>query len=68
MALLAWIPNKKMFLKIQKGTGDNMSDEDIANGYCDYVLWNIFAPGALDTDKEWHPRHLDGGMLLLKEE
>ena len=38
MAILAWIKSRQVFLKIQEGTGDNLSEEDIASGMTDYVL------------------------------
>ena len=38
MAVLTWIKSRKLFLKIQEGTGDNLLREDRAAGYVDYVL------------------------------
>ena len=51
MAVLAWVKSKKEFLKVQKGTGDNISHEDVANGYVDYVLWSTFKPDCIDIDQ-----------------
>lgn len=55
------------FLKIQPGTGDNLSPEDIAQGYTDYVIWNRFRAEELDIDGELPVECVDSGMLLLKE-
>lgn len=67
-ALLYFIPSRGEFLKIQPGTGDNLSLEDIAEGYTDYVIWNRFRPECLDIDGELPMECLDSGMLLLKDE
>ena len=63
---LLWAIKKKMFLKLQIGTGDNLSDEDIKNGYKSYILWNTFSPGELDLDSYWQPDHEDGGIYLTR--
>lgn len=66
MALLAWIKSRKVFLKIQKGTGDNLSAEDVADGMVDYVLWSMFRPDALGLDETLEMSLVDGGMLMFK--
>lgn len=64
-AKLYFIPKKREFLKIQPGTGDNLSPEDIAEGYTDYVIWNRFRPEYLDIDGVLDMECLDSGMVLL---
>lgn len=54
------------FLKIQPGTGDNLSPKDIAEGYTDYVIWNRFRPESLDIDGELDMECLDSGMVMMK--
>ena len=66
-AVLTWVKSKKMFLKIQEGTGDNLTREDIADGTKDYVLWSTFRPEYLDLDEELEMKPLDGGVLMFKE-
>ena len=66
MALLAWIKSQKVFLKIQEGTGDNLSAEDVADGMTDYVLWSVFRPADLDLDETLEMSLVDGGMLMFK--
>ena len=51
MAVLLWVKSKKSFLKIQEGTGDNLSIEDVANDFSYYVLWFTFRPSELDIDE-----------------
>ncbi|WP_141100400.1 hypothetical protein [Fibrobacter sp. UWH1] len=55
------------FLKIQPGTGDALSPDDIANDYTDYVIWNRFKPVCLDIDGELGMECLDSGMVLLMD-
>jgi len=64
-ALLYFIPSRQEFLKIQPGTGDNLSPEDISAGFTDYILWNRFITGPLDIDGELEMECVDSGMLLL---
>lgn len=66
MALLAWVKSQKVFLKIQEGTGDNLSAEDIADGMTDYVLWSVFRPADLDLDEALDMQLVDSGMLMFK--
>ncbi|MCQ2089849.1 MAG: hypothetical protein MJY93_06330 [Fibrobacter sp.] len=54
------------FLKIQPGTGDNLTRDDIADGYTGYVIWNRLAPESLDIDGELPMECLDSGIVLLK--
>jgi hypothetical protein len=35
-AILAWVKSAKAFLKVQAGTGDNLLEEDIREGFTDY--------------------------------
>ena len=44
MDILTFVKSEKEFLKIQEGIGDNLSREDIKNGFQDYVLWSTFRP------------------------
>ncbi len=67
MSVLVWIKSKKAFLKIQEGTGDNLSREDRLEGYVDYVLWSTFRPSEIDIDEELEMKLLDGGILMCKE-
>lgn len=53
------IRNEKI-IRISEGDGCNLSQEDIDNGYVDYLYYDIFDPQNLQ-DVE------DGGMILLKK-
>lgn len=47
--------------------GDNLTSEDVVNGYTDYVIWNRFRPEGLDIDGELDMECLDSGMVLLMD-
>ncbi|MCQ2102675.1 MAG: hypothetical protein MJY98_05560 [Fibrobacter sp.] len=66
--MLYFIPSRGEFLKILPGTGDNLSPEDIAQGYTDYVIWNRFRLECLDIDGELPMECVDSGMVLQKGE
>ena len=67
VAILAWLKSKKTFLKVQSGTGDNLHEEDIREGFVDYCLWSTFKPECIDIDGELNMDCLDSGMVLFKE-
>jgi hypothetical protein len=67
VAILAWLKGKKTFLKVQSGTGDNLHEDDIREGFVDYCLWSTFRPESIDTDGELDMTCLDGGMFLFKD-
>ena len=66
-AILAWLGSKKTFLKVQSGTGDNLHEEDIREGFVDYCLWSTFRPDCIDIDGELDMACLDSGMFLFRD-
>ena len=66
-AILAWVKSAKAFLKVQAGTGDNLLEEDIREGFTDYCLWSTFRPESIDTDGELDMECLDSSMVLFRE-
>ena len=66
-AILAWVKSAKAFLKVQAGTGDNLLEDDIQEGFTDYCLWSTFRPECIDIDGELDMECLDSGMVLFKE-
>ena len=60
--LLIFEPERKQFIRISYGTGDNLSDEDIEDGYDDYLYISID-----EFDDSWE-EEVDGGQMLLKME
>ncbi len=68
MALLAWIKSRKVFLKVQEGTGDSLSREDIRNGFTSCAHWSTFEPEDLESDDSLEMSLVDGGVLMCREE
>ena len=66
-AILAWVKGRGAFLKVQAGTGDNLLEGDIREGFTDYCLWSTFRPESIDTDGELDMECLDSGMFLFKD-
>lgn len=66
MDVLTWIPSKKVFLKVQAGTGDNLSCEDSGRGFVSYALWSTFRPEDIGLDEQFDMECKDGGMVLFK--
>ncbi|MBR4916410.1 MAG: hypothetical protein IKZ45_04945 [Fibrobacter sp.] len=66
-AILAWVKSRGTFLKVQAGTGDNLLEEDIREGFTDYCLWSTFRPECIDIDGELDMECLDSGMVLFRE-
>ena len=66
-AIRAGVKSAKAFLKVQAGTGDNLLEEDIREGFTDYCLWSTFRPECIDIDGELDMECLDSGMVLFRE-
>ena len=58
--VLIYLPEKKQIVKIAEGTGDNLLDEDIEEGYVDYIYYSIYDP--FDDFEE-----VDGGDMMTTE-
>lgn len=57
--IVLYLPDSKQYLWIYEGTGDNLLNEDRANGFVDYLNYEFHE--SLDFDED----SLDGGMQLL---
>ena len=59
-----WARDEKgRWWNITEGTGDNLTQEDIDNGYVDYIYYDYY--DSLDAI-QFQDAH-DGGMILLKK-
>ena len=65
--VLVFIPDAKVLMKVQPGTGDNLLAEDMEEGFTDYFLWSTFKPEYMGIDEELEMQCLDGGMYMVKE-
>lgn len=57
--MLIYVKDWERLITATEGTGDNLLDEDIAEGYCDYIMTNIYKQEGYELEEE------DGGQLLL---
>lgn len=55
-----YVPSEQQILKISEGSGDNLQDEDIANGYVDYIYYEQYS-------REYGFPEVDGGMIMLSQ-
>ena len=55
-----FVPEHKQIIRISEGTGDNLLEEDIANGYVDYIYYEQYEVG-VDI------RDVDGGQIMLTQ-
>lgn len=52
-----------MYYHIKEGTGDNLLEEDIEDGYVDYIYYDYYASLNDIEDNEI----FDGGQIMLKK-
>lgn len=67
-AAVLWIKSEQCVLQIVKGTGDNLDEENIAEGCVDYVMYSVYDFDNVDLDEELTLVYDDGGQLLRTEE
>lgn len=54
---------EKIFINAAFGTGDNLTPDDIADGYDDYIYFDTFRWNG----DMMNPDPLDGGLILFKK-
>lgn len=59
--VMVYVPKKKLFLYVAEGTGDNLWQEDMDEGYVDYLYIEVYEMDGTEMFE------VDGGELLLKE-
>lgn len=55
-----YVPGEQQIIKISEGSGDNLTDDDIAQGYVDYIYYECYS-------REPEFPEVDGGMIMLTE-
>ena len=55
-----YVPSKKQIIRIAEGSGDNLTDDDLYQGYLDYIYYETYS---LEQDLP----EVDGGMIMLKQ-
>lgn len=61
--MLAQVKGSDIIYEIEEGTGDNLLNEDIEEGYVDYIYYSVYSSLEAYNNGE---EEIDGGMILLK--
>ena len=59
-AIYIYVQTKKQIIRITEGSGDNLTDDDIEQGYVDYIYYETHS-------LEQNLPEVDGGMIMLTE-
>lgn len=58
--IFIYVPAMKQIIRIAEGAGDNLTDDDISQGYVDYIYYDVY-------NVQQDLPEVDGGMLMLTE-
>ena len=58
--IFIYVPTMKQIIRIDEGSGDNLTDDDIAQGYVDYIYYEVY-------NVQQNLPEVDGGMIMLTE-
>jgi len=59
-AIFIYVQTRKQIIRIDEGSRDNLTDDDIDQGYVDYIYYEVY------NVRQDFPE-IDGGMIMLKE-
>ena len=58
--IFIYVPTMRQIIRIDEGSGDNLTDDDIAQGYVDYIYYEVY-------NVQQDLPEVDGGMIMLTE-
>ena len=58
--IFIYVQINKQIIRISEGSGDNLTDDDIAHGYIDYIYYEVY-------NVEQNLPEVDGGMIMLND-
>ena len=58
--IFIYVKTKKQIIRIDEGSGDNLTDDDIAQGYVDYIYYEVY-------NVQQDLPEVDGGIIMLTE-
>ena len=58
--IFIYVQTKKQIIRIDEGSGDNLTDDDIVQGYVDYIYYEVY-------NVQQDLPEIDGGMIMLTE-
>ena len=58
--IFIYVPTMRQIIRIDEGSGDNLTDDDIAQGYVDYIYYEVY-------NVQQDLPEVDGGIVMLAE-
>ena len=58
--IFIYVPTMRQIIRIDEGSGDNLTDDDIAQGYVDYIYYEVY-------NVQQNLPEVDGGIIMLTE-
>lgn len=58
--IFIYVQALKQIVRIDEGSGDNLTDDDIEQGYVDYIYYEVY-----NVQQDFP--EVDGGMIMLTE-
>ena len=58
--IFIYVQAMKQIIRIAEGSGDNLTDDDIAQGYVDYIYYEVY-------NVQQDLPEVDGGTIMLTE-
>lgn len=58
--IFIYVPTMRQIIRIDEGSGDNLTDDDIAQGYIDYIYYEVY-------NVQQDLPEVDGGTIMLTE-
>ena len=58
--IFIYVPTMRQIIRIDEGSGDNLTDDDIAQGYVDYIYYEVY-------NVQQNLPEVDSGIIMLTE-
>ena len=58
--IFIYVPTMRQIIRIDEGSGDNLTDDDITQGYVDYIYYEVY-------NVQQDLPEVDGGTIMLTE-
>lgn len=58
--IFIYVPTMRQIIRIDEGSGDNLTDDDIAQGYVDYIYYEVY-------NVQQDLPEVDCGIVMLTE-
>ena len=58
--IFIYVPTMRQIIRIDEGSGDNLTNDDIDQGYIDYIYYEVY-------NVQQNLPEVDGGIVMLTE-